>query len=90
MSGMASPLSSDADPEHVRRAIAAVARLESAEAVVELARIERDEAIVAMLENGVSLGRVARHLGMSRALVQQTRTRVAKARGRLEKLRRSS
>ena len=80
---MASPLSADADPEHLRRARAAIARLEQAEAAAEAARLERDEAIVAMLDGGVSLGRVAHHLGMSRALVQQTGRRVSKARARL-------
>jgi transposase-like protein len=87
---MASPLSADADPEQVQRARAAIACLELAEAAVEAARLERDEAIVAMLEKGVSLGRVARHLGMSRALVQQTRMRVTKARARSERLTKSS
>jgi hypothetical protein len=60
-----------------------MARLESAEAAVEAARLERDEAIIEMLQHGVSLGRVARQLGMSRALVQQTAVRVVRARARL-------
>jgi hypothetical protein len=79
---MASPLSADADPDDVRRAKEAIARLERAEAAVEAARFDRDEAILSMLEHGVSLGRVARQLGMSRALVQQTAVRVVRARSR--------
>jgi hypothetical protein len=82
MTVMASPLSADADPDELRRAKAAMARLERAEAAVEAARLERDEAIIEMLEHGVSLGRVARQLGMSRALVQQTAVRVVRARAR--------
>ena len=57
-------------------------RLERAEAEVEAARLDRDEAIVQMLDHGVSLGRVATQLGLSRALVQQTASRVARARAR--------
>jgi hypothetical protein len=79
---MASPVSAEADPEHLRRALDAIARLQLAERDVEAARWERDEAIVAMLDAGVSLGRVAASLGMSRALVQQTRDRVERARAR--------
>jgi hypothetical protein len=79
---MASPVSAEADPEHVRRARAAIERLELAEQAVELARLDRDKAIVAMLESGVSLGRVAAELQMSRALIQQTAGRVARAQAR--------
>ena len=79
---MASPVSAEADPAHLRRALDAIARLQHAERDVDAARRERDEAIVAMLDEGVSLGRVAAALAMSRALVQQTRERVERAQAR--------
>ncbi len=79
---MASPVSAEADPEHLRRAVDAVTRLQLAERALEAARWERDQAIMTMLDQGVSLGRVAAALGMSRALVQQTRERIARARAR--------
>jgi len=85
MRRMASPVSADPDPVDVRRARAAITRLRRAELAVETARQDRDEAIARMLERGVSLGRIATLLGVSRALVYQTDLRVRKAISRAQR-----